>query len=528
MQQNNPAQYIETLDTTLRDGAQGEGISFSAADKLAICAHLEKLGVTYIEAGNPASNPKDVEFFERVRQHDTLRTKVVAFGSTRRKDISCDEDESLAALLDAETEICSIFGKSALSQVELVLHTSAEENLRMIEETCRYLTDKGRTVFFDAEHFFAGFAEDKDYALETLRAALRGGAARLVLCDTSGGSMPGEILAAVQYVCAQLPNAAVGIHCHNDCGLAVANSMAAVEAGCTHVQGTVLGIGERCGNADLATLAANLQLKCGRKVLPEDALEHLTPICRAIAEICNISIGTNMPYIGLSAFAHKAGMHVDAVLKQSDTFEHVSPESVGNERRILLSEMSGRSTLVRKIRRIAPHLTRESPEIVQIIERLKRREHRGYEFEGAEGSFELLVRRTLGEYSPCFELIKYRVTSERPYEEGCSASAMVKIRVGGEEILRCAEGDGPVNALDKALRKALSVFYPQLVDMHLIDYKVRVIETRQATASMVRVLICSADRHRMWTTVGVSVDIMEASFKALCDSVEYKLIKDSM
>ncbi len=318
----------------------------------------------------------------------------------------------------------------------------------------------------------------------------------------------------------------IGIHAHNDCALAVANSLSAVRAGASHVQGTMLGIGERCGNANLASVIANLQLKSGYDVLPDGKTENLTSVCRSVAEICNISIKRSQPYIGPSAFAHKAGMHVDSVIKRSDTYEHISPESVGNERRFLVSEFAGRSALIKKIQNIAPTLSRDSKDTAAIMDRLKRREHKGYQFEGAEALFELLVRRALPDWKPFFELVKYRVHSERPHEDGASATAVVKVRVDGEEILRCAEGDGPVNALDKALRHSLEVFYPTLRSVHLTDYKVRVMDANKATASMVRVLITSTDGENVWTTVGVFADIMEASFKALCDSVEYKLIKE--
>ncbi|MDR1003003.1 MAG: citramalate synthase [Oscillospiraceae bacterium] len=515
---------IEILDSTLRDGAQGEGISFSVADKLACAKLLSKLGVTYIEAGNPASNPKDKEFFERLCSDELTPSKAVAFGSTRRKGISCEEDAALSALLSADTDIVCIFGKSSQSQVEDVLGCSLEENLLMIEESCRYLSNNGKRVFFDAEHFFAGFIESRAYAISCAKAAARGGADTIVLCDTTGGMMPDDIYSITKAAAEELSGVRLGIHCHNDNGLAAANSISAVLAGAVHIQGTLLGIGERCGNTNLATVIANLQLRKGYDIISPEALSNLTPIAREMAEICNITIERSEPYIGYSAFAHKAGMHIDAVLKNPRSFEFIDPSVVGNTRRVLLSEISGRSAIAEKIRGIAPDFDKNSGKIREITEKIKNREHKGYEFEGAEASFEILVRRILFGKEKFFELVKYRVTSEKPYEVGCSANAMVKLSVGGEVVLRCAEGDGPVNALDKALRNALEVFYPQLHTMHLVDYKVRVMDSAQATASMVRVLITSSDSTETWTTVGVGSDIIEASFKALCDSVEYKLI----
>ena len=515
--------HIEILDSTLRDGAQGESISFSVGDKLSIAAELDRLGVEYIEAGNPSSNPKDIEFFEKAKTAPFFH-KLVAFGSTRHKDCDCHADAAIASLIDAGTECVSIFGKTAASHVKDVLNVSLEENLEMIRQTCSFLHSAGKRVFFDAEHFFDGFLENPDYAMQCLGAAVHGGAEKLILCDTAGGNLPDVIGEICRKVCSVFPENVIGIHCHNDCSLAVANSIAAVKNGITHVQGTLLGIGERCGNTSLSSLLPTLQIKLGYSVLENDSLSILTPVARSVAETCNTSIKRGEPYIGVSAFAHKAGMHVDAVLKRTDTFEHIAPELVGNERRILLSEIAGRSAILDKIQKIMPGVSRDSEETRAIIEKLKNREHRGYQFEGAEASFELLVRRGMPDWKPFFELVKYRVTSERPYEAGCSALASVKVRVGDEDVLRCAEGDGPVNALDKALRRSLEVFYPVLQHMYLSDYKVRVMDAHEATASMVRVLITSTDGERIWTTVGVSADIMEASFKALCDSVEYKLI----
>lgn len=514
---------IELFDSTLRDGAQAEGIAFSVEDKLNIVAALDRLGVDYIEAGNPGSNPKDLEFFERVARLDLKKARLVAFGSTRRKGIAPGEDANLAAILSANTPAAAIFGKCWDLHAEKILGVTLEENLCMIRESCAYLKAAGREVIFDAEHFFDGYKRNPAYALEALAAAAEGGADCLALCDTNGGSFPHEISAAVTAVCERFPELRIGIHCHNDIGCAVANSVEAVLAGAVQVQGTYLGFGERCGNANLSTIIANLQLKLPFSCIPEDNLPLLTPIAREIAEIANTSVKKNEPYIGLSAFAHKAGMHADGVAKCSYSFEHVDPESVGNERRFLMSEMTGRTAVIRKISRYAPHLTRNSPEIAAILGELKRLEHMGYQFEGADGSFEMLVRRQLGLFHSSFSLVSYKILDELPYDNSHSATATIKVRVGDKLQISAAEGDGPVNALDKALREALSVFYPSLNRMHLIDYKVRVMEPRDATAATVRVLITSSDGESVWSTVGVSSDVIEASWIALVDSVEYKL-----
>ncbi len=518
---------IDLLDSTLRDGAQGNGISFSVEDKLAVVQRLDELGVAAIEAGNPGSNPKDLEFFRRVQSRPLRHAQLAAFGPTRRKDTPEEEDPGLRALLAAGTETVVLFGKAWRLHVTEVLHTTEEENLRMIEGSCRFFTSRGRRVFFDAEHFFDGYRADPAFALRALEAAARGGACCLVLCDTNGGAFPQEAYAVTKAVVEQFPAVTIGVHFHNDGGMAVANSICGVEAGAKHVQGTYLGFGERCGNANLSAIIPNLQIKRGIRCIPEENLRLLTRTAAQIAELANVPLPDGMPYVGASAFAHKAGMHADGVLKLSGSFEHVDPAAVGNTRRFLLSEMAGRSVLLHKIHGMFPELTRGSPEVDAVLRALKEEEGQGYQFEGADASFELLVRRALGRYRPFFELIHYHILSSRPSEPECGASATVKVSVGGRVQLMAAEGNGPVNALDSALRRALEVFYPCLSAARLIDYKVRVLDGNAATAARVRVLITSTDGRRIWTTVGVSSDVVAASWLALCDSVEYLLLKQA-
>jgi 2-isopropylmalate synthase len=516
---------IAVLDSTLRDGAQGEGVSFSVTDKLNIARALDELGVDVIEAGNPGSNPKDLDFFREACALELKNATLAAFGSTRRRGVSCEADEALQSLLGAGTSIVVIFGKSWDLHVKQVLKVSLEENLAMIRETVAYLSAAGRRVVYDAEHFFDGYEADGEYAMSTLKAAAEAGAVCLVLCDTNGGSLPGRIAELTAKVVKEL-GLPVGIHAHNDSGLAVANSLAAVQSGAVHVQGTLVGFGERCGNANLSTLAADLSLKLGLDCLKPDSLPKLSRITRRVAEIANVNFDEGMPFVGLRAFAHKAGMHVDAVTKTSLSFEHVAPESVGNERRILASEVGGRSVILERVKKLDPTATKESPLVAQVVKRLKEMERLGYQFEGADASLELLMRKAAGKYKPFFELGHYRTIGEQPTEGKLSAQALVKIRVDGEDAISAAEGDGPVHALDLALRKALEKFYPSLATMRLKDFKVRVLDSKSATAATVRVLIESTDGEDAWTTVGVSPDIIEASWLALVDSIEYKLISD--
>ncbi|MFZ1603640.1 MAG: citramalate synthase [Leptotrichiaceae bacterium] len=523
---------IEIFDTTLRDGAQARGISFSVEDKLAITEVLDDMGIAFIEAGNPGSNPKDLEFFEKVSELDLKNSKLVAFGSTRRKGIKPEEDQNLQSLLKANTEYVTIFGKTWDFHVTDIIKTSLEENLEMIEDTVEYLISKGKEVIFDAEHFFDGYKNNPEYAVEALLAAAKGGSETLVLCDTNGGCFPEEIEKitrnVLNKVMLEYPRIKIGIHVHNDMSFAVINSIKAVEAGATHIQGTLIGFGERCGNANLSTIIANLQLKKGIKILEEEKIEQLTQFSRAVAEIANITIDDGMPYVGQNAFAHKGGMHIDGVTKASHSFEHISPTKVGNEREFLLSEVSGRTTILEEIQKVDSSINRDSKETKEIIERLKELEYKGYQFEGAKATFELVIRKYLGKHNNFFELIYFDVKGNYQGSEYHSV-AIVKLKVGGEIKLTVAEGDGPVNALDTALRQALQGFYPQLNSMKLIDYKVRVLKgLESATASKVRVLIETTDGKNIWNTIGVSTDIIEASWIALVDSIEYLLIKSKV
>lgn len=518
---------ISIFDSTLRDGAQAAGVSFSVNDKIKICKYLDNMGIKYIEAGNPGSNPKDLEFFERVKSEVTFyNSTLTAFGSTRRKGIKASDDENLKSLLMAGTKAVTIFGKSWDFHATEILHVSLDECIEMIKDTISFLKENGREVIFDAEHFFDGFKNNKEYALRSIVAAEEAGASCICLCDTNGGCFPNEIYDIVTEVKKHI-SVEIGIHTHNDTGMAVANSIMAVKAGASHVQGTFLGIGERCGNANLSTIIGNLQLHENYLCIEGEYLNKLTSTALKISEITNQELDSQMPYVGANAFAHKAGMHIDGVTKSSKSFEHVSPDSVGNERQFLMSEVAGRSTLVEKIKKINPKIEKDDPVTKVIIDRVKELEHQGYQFEGAEGTFELLVRKALGTYKPFFDLDTFKIIGENnSSNEEFSASAIVKLSVNGEVEMTAAEGNGPVNALDKALRKALEVFYPTLKDVRLTDYKVRVLEGSTNTASKVRVLIESADKEDKWTTVGVSTDIIEASWIALVDSIEYKLIKD--
>ncbi len=517
---------IEIFDSTLRDGAQGEGISFSVQDKLAIVRSLDKLGIKYIEAGNPGSNPKDLEFFEAAKGLTLKNASLVAFGSTRRKDIKAEDDKNLNALLGAGTATVAVFGKCWRLHVDEIINTTAEENSAMIYDTCKFLNDNGKHVIFDAEHFFDGYKDDRDFALGALKCAVDGGAECLALCDTNGAAYPDEIYSAVKDVCQSFPNVKIGIHTHNDRGMAVANSIMAVNAGAAHVQGTYLGYGERCGNANLSTIIPDLTLTGKYCCIPQEMLKSVTLTAREIGEISNTSIKRGEPFVGISAFAHKAGMHADGVLKLPRSFEHVEPETFGNTRRFLMSEISGRGAVLERIKKIDPTIEKNSRETAQILDALKKMEQQGYQYEGADSSLEMLIRRNLGKYKPFFELKNYKIISGRPCEnDECSATATVKITVNDKDQLMVAEGNGPISAMDNALRRALEVFYPSLKNMHLIDYKVRVMDPKSATAATVRVLITSSDGKNVWSTVGVSADVVEASRIALTESIEYHLIQ---
>lgn len=517
---------ISIFDSTLRDGAQAEGISFSVKDKLKIVKLLDSFGVAYIEAGNPGSNPKDLEFFSEVKNLKLKTSKLAAFGSTRRRGISAAEDTNILSLEAAGTDVVTLFGKSWDFHVTDIIRTSLPENLDMIRESIAYFKELGKEVIYDAEHFYDGYRHNPEYAMQTLEAAYEGGADALVLCDTNGGAFPSEIYEITKLVCDKY-DVSIGIHAHNDSGVGVANSIMAVEAGADHVQGTFIGFGERCGNANLSSIIPLLQLKKGLSCIPQEQMPRLRTTAITLAEIANVSVKDNMPFIGRSAFAHKGGMHIDGVNKNPQSFEHIDPALVGNERRILTSEFAGRSTILAKIREFDSTLNKDSLETQKIIDKLKELEHIGYQFEGAESTFELVIRKQLGKYVPFFELENFTTMGRQPVKDSATNSAaIIKINVDGKTEMTAAEGNGPVNALDKALRKALEVFYPSLKSVSLVDFKVRVVDTKDATAAKVRVLIESTDGEEYWSTVGVSTDIIEASWLALVDSLEYKLLRD--
>jgi len=508
-------------DTTLRDGTQREDISLSCDDKLAIALRLDQMGIHYIEAGWPGSNPKDAEFFQRASQIGLKQAKIVAFGATRRKNSRCDEDKNLAALVAAGTPAVALVGKSWDFQVEKILGTTLEENLRMVGESVAYMKSHGTEVIFDAEHFFDGYKANPAYALAALRAASESGADFLALCDTNGGSLPWEIEAIVRDVAGQLPTP-LSIHVHNDSGCAVANSLAAVRGGCVQVQGTINGYGERVGNADLISIIPGLQLKMGYAVVSEAQLQNLTALSRYVAEIANLKHDRHQPYTGESAFAHKGGIHAAAVLKAANSYQHIEPEWVGNATRTVVSELSGRGNLVTLAQQRGLDIKPEEAE--RVLHQLKKLEHQGFAFDAAEASVDLLLHRARVGYKPPFELIDFMVLAEDRHGRGLLSEATVKVRVGDETKFTAAEGSGPVDALANALNLALSQHYPQLSSIQLTDYKVRILNTDKGTASITRVLIDFHDGEKSWTTVGASTNIIEASWRALSDSQEYALL----
>jgi len=514
---------IRIYDTTLRDGSQGEGVNFSLQDKLLITRRLDELGVDYIEGGYPLSNPKDFEYFQEVRKLPLRHARIASFGMTRRKGVAPAEDTCLKALLDAQSPVVTIVGKTWDLHVRQVLGTTLEENLRMIADSVGYCRAQGREVLYDAEHFFDGYKANPEYALATLRAAESAGAAVVILCDTNGGSLSEQVAERVAVVRAAL-RCELGIHTHNDCDLGVANALAAVRQGATQVQGTINGIGERCGNADLVSIIANLALKYGDEVLQPDSLQRLTEVSRYVYEIANMNFRSGQPFVGTSAFAHKGGMHTHAVAKVSQSYEHIDPALVGNERRFLVSELSGQSTILAKTTKYA--VNTDKALMVTILNQIQDLEHAGYEFEAAEASFDILVKKAAGLYRPKFERLSYRVNVEVNESGAPLTEGTVKLRVGDDVMHTVSEGDGPVNALDGALRKALQPCYPNLAQMQLVDYKVRVVNAKAGTAARVRVVIESRDATDVWGTVGVSENIIEASWLALVDSIEYKLFKD--
>lgn len=513
---------LEILDTTLRDGAQAEGIVFSVEDKLALLQLFDNVEFDFIEGGNPSANPKDIEFFSRASKAELGHSKLVAFGATRHKnDLDCD-NSALKTLVTSETQYISLVGKCWSFQIENVLGISLEENLKMISDSVSYLSAHQKQVFFDAEHFFEAYADNPEYSLKVLETAVLCGAKKLIICDTNGSSMPSTIYDITKTVVEHFPDTIIGIHCHNDCGLAVANSMRAVDAGASHIQGTFLGFGERCGNTNLSTIIPNLQLKKGYKIVSDSSLARFTTVARKVAEISNILLYKSLPYVGKSAFSHKAGMHADGVIKYSSTFEHISPDLVGNSRQYLLSEMAGRASLLQKLSSLFPDVSISMEEAGRLLVSLKEYEKRGYQFEGADASFYIFVLKCLNKFKPSFSLKEFSVTTKTGQIEN-SAIASIEINANGIDSKMTANGNGPVDALDSALRLALSQFYPQIKGIHLLDYKVRVINSEAATGAFVRTLITTTDGQNTWTTVGVSTDIINASWMALYDAVEYRL-----
>jgi 2-isopropylmalate synthase len=513
---------IEIYDTTLRDGTQGHGISFSVADKLRIAERLDAFGVHYVEGGWPGSNPKDIEFFAEAKHRTFRHARLAAFGSTRRKDVAASADDQVQLLIDAATPVVTIFGKTSPLHVREVLQTTAGENLAMIADTVRFLKARGRFVVYDAEHCFDGFKEDAEYALATLRAAEAAGADIVTLCDTNGGSLPGEIAEITRIAKAGL-GVRIGIHTHDDIGLGVANALAAIDSGATHVQGTINGFGERTGNCNLTSVIPNLHFKMKRSCVPAESLPLLTELSQFVDETANLRPNPRNPWVGTSAFSHKGGTHVNAVQKVLSSYEHVDPAAVGNSRHVLISDLAGRSNIVMKARELGFDLSGDPAHLKTMLARIKEMEHRGYEFEAADGSLALLIRRVLTNAPPPFTVDAYHVSMR---SEGTTSvcEATVKVHVGDDRAHTVADGDGPVNALDSALRAALVTFYPQLEAVRLTDYKVRIIDSGTGTAATTRVLIQSSDGVAEWGTIGVNDNIVEASLQALVDSLECALI----
>ncbi len=518
---------IEIYDTTLRDGAQTEGVSYTIEDKLRIAERLDAFGVDFIEGGFPGSNRKDKEFFVRATKMGLKNAKLSAFGSTRRKDATCARDAGIQSLVKAETPVVCIVGKSWDLHVNHVLRITLKQNIDMIADTVEYLKKRGLIVIFDAEHFYDGYVENKGFAIDTIKAASDAGADRVVLCDTNGGSML-KLVAEATSEAVEASGVPIGIHAHNDSGLAVAVTLAAVESGATHVQGTINGLGERCGNANLCTVIPNLTLKMNKFCVDEKNLKKTTELANFVSELGNQPLGNRLPYVGKSAFAHKAGLHIDGVRKVRRSNEHILPELTGNNTRALVSEMAGKANVLHVAGRLGINLENNSKAVSEILEELKELEYRGYQFEAAEGSFALLALRKLGRNTSYFELGGFRVVVDKRRGREIFSEATIKVKVGDREELTVGEGDGPVNALDNALRKAIEPFYPSLKEMRLTDYKVRVLDERDGTAAAVRVLIASRDNRDVWGTVGVNENVIEASWKALVDSIEYKLVKDGV
>jgi 2-isopropylmalate synthase len=518
---------VKLYDTTLRDGAQGEGISYSVTDKIRIAQELDMLGVHYIEGGWPGSNPKDMEFYLKMAKKRLKNSQLVAFGSTRRPNSCAREDKNLKAILKSQAKFVTIFGKTWDLHVKDVLKTTLDENINMIRDSVGFLVSKGLSVFYDAEHFFDAYKANPEYSLKCLLTAQAAGAKAIVLCDTNGGMFTSEISRIIKEVRPKI-GVSLGIHCHNDSGLAVANSIAAIEGGCDMVQGTINGYGERCGNADLICIIANIKLKLGIDCISNDKLKEITHVSHFVSEISNMRQKTEQPFVGASAFAHKGGVHINAVMKNPKTYEHIEPSIVGNRRRILVSELAGKTGILVRAKDLEFDLSKEDPKTKKILKLIQALEHQGYHFEAAEGSFELLIKKALKKYKNFFDLEGFRVVIEKRSDKKITSEAIIKLKVKGIKEHTAAEGDGPVNALDNALRKALKDFYPTLSKMHLTDFKVRVLDEKAGTAAKVRVLIQSQDEKDNWSTIGVSENIIEASWQALVDSIEYKLLKDKV
>ncbi len=512
---------IHLYDTTLRDGMQGEGVSLSAAEKLSVTRRLDKLGVHFVEAGFPSSNPKELELFELLERESFDNTTVCAFGMTRRRDADAASDPALRLLAECFAPVCTLVGKTWKLHLDKVIHADPEENLRIIADSVAYLRGEGKRVVYDAEHFFDGYREDTEYALRCLDAALSAGAENVTLCDTNGSSLPSQVAQATARVVKSFGGERVGIHTHNDAECAVANSIAAVQEGATLVQGTMNGVGERCGNANLVSILPSLQLKLGYECVSDEQLAALTEAAHFVAEVCNLTPDPNQPYVGRNAFAHGGGMHVAGVRADSRTFEHVEPGVVGNRRELLVSELSGKGTVLARAEGSGLELGTETTG--RVVERLKELEHRGYHFEAADGSFELLLRKEAGVYEPLFRLESFRVITDKREDGHVQTEATIKIWARGERLVRTAEGNGPVNALDKALRDAIADLYPRLREIDLVNYKVRIIDEHKGTGAVTRVLIDASDGQETWGTIGVSENIIEASWEALVDSLEYAM-----
>ncbi len=519
-------QEVKIYDTTLRDGTQAEDFNLSMDDKVRIALKLDDLGVHYIEGGWPGASPKDAAFFDEIRNYALKFAEIAAFGSTHHPAKSAETDGNLNGLVGSKASVFTIFGKSWTIHVRDALHITLERNLEIIRDSLAYLRPSVKTLFYDAEHFFDGFRDDSEYALATIGQAVAGGADCLVLCDTNGGNLPGVIQGIMRVVKERYPGVPLGIHAHNDSDLAVANSLAAIEEGAVQVQGTINGVGERCGNANLSSIIPNLCLKMGCCCMTPDSLKKLREVSRFILELANLQPNRYQPFVGRSAFAHKGGVHISAMERNPKTYEHIDPALVGNRRRILVSDLSGRSTIKRKAEEFGLELNKSDPVAMQVLDELKDLENQGYQFEAAEASFELLIQKAMGKSKRYFELVSFRVIDQKSTEDGGPVSeATIMVKVGGHVEHTAALGEGPVNALDNALRKALEKFYPQLKTMKLSDYKVRVLPGKDGTASRVRVLIESRDGADQWGTVGVSHDILEASWQALVDSVNYSMYK---